>query len=209
MKVVRRFAFLNFIFEKMKDIKIAIFASGRGSNAVNIVKYFAQQKNIQFIILSNKQDAFVLQEAKKLNVPSFTFNREAFYKTQKVKEYLLAQEVDYIVLAGFMWLVPSYLVGAFEGKIINIHPALLPKFGGKGMYGMNVHQAVIESGDKESGITIHFVNKQYDEGQIILQAKCAVDLGDTAEILAQKIHQLEQTHFPEVIESTIDKINGK
>jgi phosphoribosylglycinamide formyltransferase-1 len=188
----------------MKDVKIAIFASGRGSNAVNIIKYFAQQKNIQFIILSNKQDALVLQEAERLNITSYTFNRETFYKTQKVKEYLFSQEVDYIVLAGFMWLVPTYLVNTFEAKIINIHPALLPKFGGKGMYGMNVHKAVIESGDKESGITIHFVNNQYDEGQIILQAKCKIDLGDTAELLAQKIHQLEYQNYPKVIEKLIN-----
>jgi len=187
----------------MKEIKIAIFASGRGSNAVNIIKYFAQQKNIKFVILSNKKDAFVLKEAEKLNIPSYIFDRITFYKTHKIQEYLVSQKVDYIVLAGFMWLVPAYLITAFEGKIINIHPALLPRFGGKGMYGNHVHKAVIESGDKESGITIHFVNSQYDEGQIILQAKCKIDSGDTAEILAKKIHQLEYQNFPKVIENLI------
>lgn len=187
----------------MKEIKIAIFASGRGSNAVNIIKYFAQQKNIKFVILSNKKDAFVLKEAEKLNVPSYTFDRNLFYKTEEVQEYLVSQAVDYIVLAGFMWLVPAYLIDAFEGKIINIHPALLPKFGGKGMYGNHVHKAVIESGDKESGITIHFVNRKYDEGQIILQKKCEIDLGDTPEMLAQKIHQLEYQNYPKVIEDLI------
>ena len=187
----------------MKEIKIAIFASGRGSNAVNIIKYFAQQKNIKFVILSNKKDAFVLKEAERLNIPSSIFDRNIFYKTQEVQEYLVSQKIDYIVLAGFMWLVPAYLIAAFERKIINIHPALLPKYGGKGMYGMNVHKAIIESGDKESGITIHFVNNQYDEGQIILQAKCKIDVGDTPEMLAQKIHQLEYQNYPKVIEDLI------
>lgn len=188
----------------MKEIKIAIFASGRGSNAVNIIKYFAQKQNSKFLILSNKKDAFVLQEAKKLNIPTYVFDRETFYKTKKVQEYLFSEQVDYLILAGFMWLVPPYLVNSFENKIINIHPALLPKFGGKGMYGMNVHQAVIDSGDKESGITIHFVNTKYDEGEIILQAKCKISFGETAETLAQKIHQLEYQNFPKAISSLIN-----
>jgi len=190
--------------------KVAIFASGSGSNAQRIIEYFKGHKDIRVeIILSNNPDSFVHERARNLNVESLVFTRSEFYETEKVLGILQEKEVCFLVLAGFLWLIPEYLLDVYKGKIINIHPALLPKFGGKGMYGMHVHDAVIQSGDQESGITVHNVNKNYDEGQIIFQAKCPVEPGDTAESLAGKIHQLEYKYFPVVIESVIlekDKI---
>lgn len=184
--------------------KIAIFASGSGSNAQNIVDFFKNQDKIRVdCILSNREDAFVLERAKKLGVDTQVFNRGDFYGSPKTLEYLQARGVDFIVLAGFLWLVPSYLIAAYPKRIINIHPALLPKFGGKGMYGMNVHKAVVEAGEKSSGITIHYVNDKYDEGDIIFQAKCPVFKEDTAEQVAEKVHQLEYEHFPKIINKLV------
>jgi len=139
----------------------------------------------------------------KLNIPAFVFDRAMFRETGEVLKYLIDENIDVIVLAGFLWLIPMDIINAFRGKIFNIHPALLPKHGGKGMYGERVHQAVIDGGDKESGITIHHVNERYDEGNIIFQAKCPVEPGDTVESLAGKIHKLEYKHFPGVIEKLI------
>lgn len=183
---------------------IAIFASGSGTNTKAIIEYFSS-KNLQPVklILSNNKDAFVLQRAKQYNIKGISFNREIFYKTNVIAKILEAEKIDFIVLAGFMWLVPIYLLQRYRNKIINIHPALLPKFGGKGMYGMHVHEAVIAKGEKESGITIHYVNDEYDKGKIILQVKCFVQPDDTAESLAQKVHELEYEHYPKVIESII------
>jgi phosphoribosylglycinamide formyltransferase-1 len=144
-----------------------------------------------------------LERARKEKIPTVCFNRKEFYESNFILDILSVQGIGFIVLAGFLWLIPEYLLNAYKGNIINIHPALLPKYGGKGMYGMHVHEAVIKSGDKESGITIHFVNEKYDDGQIIFQAKCLVEPSDTAETLAGKIHQLEYKYFPEVIESVI------
>ncbi len=147
-----------------------------------------------------------LYRAEKHNIPTCIFSRDEFYKSDKVVELLKDEKIDLIVLAGFLWLVPLNLIRAFPDKIINIHPALLPKYGGKGMYGMHVHQAVIDSGDAESGISIHYVNEKYDEGKIIFQARCKIDRDDTPETLAEKIHQLEYEYFPKVIEElTINK----
>ena len=185
----------------MKKINLAIFASGSGSNAENIVKYFEDHPSIGVKeILSNKADALVHERAKNLGIPSRSFTKEEF----KTETFLAGlEEVDFIVLAGFLWLIPHYLIEAFPNKIINIHPSLLPKYGGKGMYGGHVHRAVIEAQEKESGITIHLVNEEYDKGEVLFQAKCQVEAGDTAEMLAEKIHQLEYEHFPKVIEEYV------
>jgi len=182
-------------------LKIAIFASGAGSNAENIVNYFQNSTKFEFpLILSNKSDAFVHERAKKLGIPSFTFSREQFLDGQEILHFLNAYNIDAIILAGFLLKVSEVLIKAVPNKIINIHPALLPKYGGKGMYGENVHKAVKAAGDTESGITIHFVNENYDEGNIIFQAKCALTSDDTPETIAQKVHKLEYEHFPKAVE---------
>lgn len=181
--------------------KIALFASGSGSNVENIVRYFAGKKTVDFpLILSNKQDAFVHERAKMLGVPSVTFSRDEFADGRKIVSLLDKYEVDFIVLAGFLLKVSLPILEAYPNKIINIHPALLPKFGGKGMYGHHVHQAVVDAGETHSGITIHYVNEQYDEGSIIFQATCEVSAGDTPDMVADKVHALEYRYFPEVIE---------
>ena len=185
-------------------IKLVLFASGSGTNAENIVRFFDKNPDIKVVsICSNKQGAFVLERAKKLGIPFYIFNRQDFYETDKVLQYLQSLDTDWIILAGFLWLIPTNLLHAYPKRIINIHPALLPKYGGHGMYGMRVHQAVIDSHDKESGITIHYVNAEYDRGDIIFQSKCQVNTDDRAETLAQKVHQLEYEFFPAIIEKTI------
>jgi len=188
----------------MKKKNIAIFASGSGTNAESIVRYFnnSQLAHVS-LILSNNSNAYVLKRAEMLNVKTCLFDREQFYNSEKVLRILLDNDIDLIVLAGFLWLIPSELIKAYPDRIINIHPALLPKYGGKGMYGINVHKAVIESGDKESGITVHYVNEKYDEGNIIFQARCPVSAGDTPESLAEKVHELEYEHYPKVIEEVV------
>lgn len=186
--------------------KIAIFASGSGSNAENIIQYFAQKP--QFCVKSvfcNVPDAYVLERAKKYRIPSFVFNREEFRNPDKVFRQLQEQEIDFIVLAGFLWLMPSFITAAWPNKIVNIHPALLPAYGGKGMYGHHVHEAVIAAGEKESGITIHYVNDHYDQGAIIFQAKCPVLPTDTPDDLAARVHELEYRYFPQIIAETILK----
>ncbi len=185
-------------------INIAIFASGSGTNAQRIAEYFAPNKEVSITrIFCNKPDAYVLQRAQKLNIPTMIFDRKDFYHSGKVFQQLKDDATDFIVLAGFLWLIPSNIIASFNKKVINIHPALLPNYGGKGMYGHHVHQAVMASGDNESGITIHYVNENYDEGNIIFQAKCKIENGDTPESLAAKIHELEYTHFPLIIEQVI------
>jgi len=194
--------FVIFIPPCMK--RIAIFASGNGSNAQRIIEYLNHHPVARVeLLLSNNPQALALQRAQNLKIPTVVFNRDDFYATNHVLDILSVQGIDYIVLAGFLWLIPVDLLVAFRGRIVNIHPALLPKYGGKGMYGMRVHKAVIESGDKESGITIHHVNEKYDEGGIIFQARCAVVADDTPETLAAKVHQLEYRYFPEVIERLV------
>lgn len=186
--------------------KIAIFASGSGSNAENIIKYFANNEGVNIkLIVSNKEDAYVHQRAKNLGIESVTYSASDFYHTDKVLECLLQKEIDFIVLAGFLLKIPENLLRAYPNKIINIHPALLPKFGGKGMYGDNVHKAVVESGETESGITIHYVNENYDEGIIIFQAKCPVSATDSYEDVAKKVHALEYTYFPVIIDKLLNK----
>jgi len=185
--------------------RIVIFASGSGSNAQKITEYFSFSDVARVVsIFSNRKDAGVLQRAAATNIPVVVFDRVDFYETDLVLRKLENANPDLIVLAGFLWKVPKNIVSAFDKRIINIHPALLPKYGGKGMYGDNVHRAVIENREKKSGITIHHVNDNYDEGKIIFQAECAVEENDTPDALAQKIHVLEHKHFPEVIEKILE-----
>ena len=181
-------------------IKIALFASGSGSNAENIANYYSKSTVFEFpLIISNKADAYVHERAKKLQIPSFTFSREDFLAGDKIITFLKGYEIDYIVLAGFLLKIPNSLVEAYPNRIINVHPALLPKFGGKGMYGQHVHRAVADAGETESGITIHYVNGNYDEGNVIFQAKCPVLPTDTPDMIAEKVHALEYEHFPRII----------
>jgi phosphoribosylglycinamide formyltransferase-1 len=186
---------------------IAIFASGSGSNAENIIRYFSNKNSAKVsLVLSNKRQALVLKRAEALDIPSAFFDHKDFYVTGAVMDWLVSYDIDFIVLAGFLWLVPEKLIEKYHGRIINIHPALLPAYGGKGMYGETVHRSVIANHDPESGITIHYVNKMYDEGDIIFQARCRVDPDDTLESLAQKVHTLEYMHFPRVIEELVLKL---
>lgn len=185
-------------------INIAIFASGSGTNAENIANYFKNSPNVNVaLIVSNKKDAFVHERAKNLGIESVTFLKNDFENTDNVVDCLKKKGIDFIVLAGFLLKVPENLLRAYPSKIVNIHPALLPKYGGKGMYGDAVHKAVVEAGETESGITIHYVNENYDEGAIIFQAKCAVSENDTYEDVAKKVHTLEYMHFPIIIEELL------
>ncbi|MFV0390623.1 MAG: phosphoribosylglycinamide formyltransferase [Paludibacteraceae bacterium] len=182
--------------------KIAIFASGSGSNAENIIRYFQNSASFRFpLIISNRADAYVHQRAKSLCVVSLTYEKTDFETGKAILATLEENKIDYIVLAGFLLKIPETIIKAFPDKIINIHPALLPKYGGKGMYGNNVHRAVRASGDSESGITIHFVNEHYDDGNIIFQKKCLIEPTDSYEDIAQKVHALEYEFFPKVIET--------
>lgn len=181
-------------------IKIAIFASGSGSNAERIVEFFNSNDEIEVtLILTNNPTAGVIERAQRLNIPVVIFNKKVFSKTDKIVEMLQMQGIDWVILAGFLWLVPAHLIKAFENRMINIHPALLPKYGGKGMWGHHVHEAVVANKEIETGITIHYVNENYDEGKIIFQAKCKVTEADSAEEVAHKIHLLEYQYFPEII----------
>lgn len=184
--------------------RIVIFASGSGSNAENIISFFREKPEVTVVaVLTNKQTATVLNRCERLDVPAFYFNKTAFRDSDTVVRLLKGLQADLIVLAGFLWKIPSNLIEAFPNKIINIHPALLPKYGGKGMYGNRVHQAVKENKESETGITVHYVNENYDEGAIIFQAKTDVVPSDDANSIAQKVHQLEYEHFPKVIEKLL------
>jgi len=188
-------------------INIAIFASGSGSNAQRIAEYFENYSDIIINrIYSNKKDAYVLERATNLNIPSTIFNRNDFYQSDQILDNLRKENTDLIVLAGFLWLVPDNLLKNFKNRIINIHPALLPKYGGKGMYGSKVHEAVIANKEPESGITIHIVNEEYDEGEIIFQGKCTIEKGETPTSLAKKIHELEYKYFPVIIEEQLKQL---
>ena len=186
----------------MKPKKIALFASGSGTNAQNIIQYFKDSNKIRIDSLwCNNPEAYALTRASRLGVESYVFNRHQFYETNEVVDKLKNRNIDLIVLAGFLWLVPNNIIREFP--IINIHPALLPKYGGKGMYGMKVHQSVVENKETESGISIHYVNQHFDEGELIFQAKCPIVSGDTPEDVAKKVHELEYKHYPEVIEQLL------
>ncbi|WP_406685222.1 phosphoribosylglycinamide formyltransferase [Seonamhaeicola sp. MEBiC1930] len=186
--------------------RVVIFASGSGSNAENLIKFFQDSDNVSVIqVLTNNSHAKVLDRAKRLKVSALSFNRVAFTKTNDVLNILKTSKPDLIILAGFLWKFPETILEEFPNKVINVHPALLPKFGGKGMYGMNVHHAVVENNETETGITIHYVNENYDEGATIFQAKCDVLPTDTAEDVAAKIHELEMEHFPKVVEKLLNE----
>jgi len=187
-----------------KKYNIAIFASGSGTNAEEIMNYFQHHPSIAVtLLLSNNAEAYALERAKKFNVPSKAFTRTEFRDATFLLEWLRKEHVTHIVLAGFLWLVPDYLLKTFPNRIINIHPALLPKHGGKGMYGMKVHESVRALNDGETGITIHEVNEHYDEGKILFQATCPVQADETPEQIARNVHQLEYRHYPPVIEKWI------
>ena len=189
--------------------RIAIFASGSGSNAQKIMEHFKRSADAEVVlVLTNNPNAYVLQRADNFEIPTHIFSNTEFYKTDNVIRLLKNLQVDLVVLAGFLWLVPPALLSAFPNKVINIHPALLPKYGGKGMYGDHIHKAVLEAGEEESGITIHFVNENYDEGEILNQSKFRIDPGDTLEVIKFKIQQLEHHHFPRVIEGLLKKMKS-
>lgn len=189
--------------------QIAVFASGAGSNAQKIIEYFngnpATGARVALVVC-NKPSAGVLAIAEKAGIPTLLIERELFFRGDAYVPQLQQMGIGFVVLAGFLWKIPQPLIDAFPRRIVNIHPALLPKWGGKGMYGAFVHQAVIGAGEAESGITIHFVDEHYDHGDVIFQATCPVEPGDTPETLAQKVHQLEHRYYPEVIERVIGEM---
>lgn len=184
--------------------RIVLFASGSGSNVENIANFFKDNPKVTIsAVLTNKRDAKVLERCDRLKINALYFNRTAFLESDCVLDILKAMNPDLIVLAGFLWKIPDSLIFHFSDKIINIHPALLPKYGGKGMYGMKVHETIVQNKETETGITIHYVNQNYDEGAIIHQAKTVVTPSDTAESIAQKVHALEYEHFPKIIDSLL------
>jgi phosphoribosylglycinamide formyltransferase 1 len=195
----------RFLAKKL-TVRIAILSSGSGSNAENIIHFFSSEKRVKVvIIISNKSDAQVHQRAKRLGIPSFTFPKEILTDGLAMLQILNNERIDYILLAGYLMKIPVQLISSFPNRIVNIHPALLPKFGGKGMYGNYVHQAVVAANELESGITIHLVNENYDEGSIIFQARCPVFPNDSAEDVAAKVHKLEYRYYPEVIRDLLQK----
>ena len=182
--------------------KIALFASGNGTNAQRIMEYFSNHPVVSVgRILTNNPGANVIRRAGAFNVPVTVFNRTQFMESTDILKVLIDDGIGFIVLAGFLWMIPGYLLKAYPGRIINIHPALLPKYGGKGMFGMAVHKAVLAANEPRSGISIHFVNDKYDDGAIIFQAECDISPGETPESLAQKVHTLEYEYYPVVIEA--------
>ena len=183
---------------------LAIFASGNGSNAKNICYFFQNSSDINVVLIcSNNKDAYVVKIAKQLGVPLFIFTKQGLENFFKLENVLTKNRVDFIILAGFLLKIPKKLLEHYPNKVLNIHPALLPKYGGKGMYGNNVHKAVLEKKETESGITIHFVNSKYDDGEIIFQKKCDVEKTDSVESLGKKIQKLEREFFPKTIEWVI------
>jgi phosphoribosylglycinamide formyltransferase-1 len=194
------------IFKKIMR-NIAIFASGSGTNAEKLIHFFRTSPFGKVcLVLTNNKNAGVIQRAQANDIETLIFTKEQFYDTDEVLGLMKKREIDFVVLAGFLWLVPPRLLKEYENKIVNIHPALLPAYGGKGMYGHHVHEAVISNGEKESGITIHYVNQKYDEGDIIFQARCSVEKGDTPDSLASRIHLLEYEHFPRVVDQLLEKL---
>ena len=188
--------------------KLAIFASGSGSNAENICNYFAESSDIKVVLIcTNREDAFIVKRANKLNIPVYIFSKSELNNFVDLHKKLQNIEVDVIILAGFLLKLPAIMVDSYPNRIINIHPSLLPKYGGKGMYGSNIHKAVIKNKELESGISIHFVNQNYDEGKIILQKKCSISDNESVETLIHKIHKLEHNYFPFAIEKTIKKLS--
>jgi phosphoribosylglycinamide formyltransferase-1 len=188
----------------MSKVRVAIFISGKGSNALNIIKYFKGNDTVEVaLVLSNKTDAQGLENAQKLGVSAVVFNNETFKKSGEIDTYLRSLGIDFIVLAGFLRQIPADLVDSFKNKIINIHPSLLPKFGGKGMFGKHVHKAVLDSNEAESGISVHYVSNEYDEGKILFQKSTTIEVGETVNSLTAKIKVLEHAYFPTIIEKII------
>lgn len=186
---------------------IAIFASGNGTNAEQLVHHFAHHAKARVaLILTNRSSAFVLQRAERLGVPAYFFHKEQWAEGTEIIEILRRYEIDFVVLAGFLARVPDCVLQRFPQRMVNIHPSLLPKFGGKGMYGDRVHQAVLDAGEKESGITIHYTNQHYDEGAIICQERCPVLPDDTFDTLAARVHQLEYAHYPRVVDELVSAL---
>lgn len=189
-----------------EPIRLAILGSGNGTNAQQISEYFAGRTDVEVCcIIYNKRDAYIAQRAKNLGIEARYFGRKDFYETTAVLDYLREKKADWVILAGFLWLAPENMLAAYPNRIINIHPALLPNYGGKGMYGHHVHEAVVAAHEKESGITIHIVDRHYDRGTTLFQARCSVAPDDTADTLAAKIHLLEKEYFPRVIDETIHR----
>ena len=187
--------------------KLAIFASGSGSNAENICNYFADSSDIEVVLIcTNKRDSFIVNRANKLNIPVYIFTKYELNNFTDLHKKLQSIDVDFVILAGFLLKLPTIMVDNYPNRIINIHPSLLPKYGGKGMYGNNIHKAVIENKETESGVSIHFVNQNYDEGEIILQEKCVISSNETVETLIQKIHKLEHNYFPVAIDKIVKKL---
>lgn len=190
----------------MIPVRLAILASGSGTNAENIIQFFSADNRVKIaIVISNKAEAKVHQRAQNLGVPSVTLSKEVLTDGLALNQIIQKERIDFIILAGYLLKIPAELIAAFPNRIVNIHPALLPKYGGKGMYGNAVHQAVVDAKEQESGITIHFVNENYDEGSIVFQAKCPVFSEDSADEVAAKVHLLEYKHFPEVIGKLLQK----
>ena len=188
----------------LQQINIAILASGTGSNATALIKHFKASSLAQVsLVVSNRENALVLEKAKDLDVATALIKKQALYESNDLLEVFTKHNIQFVLLAGFLLKIPTAVVREYQGKILNIHPALLPKFGGKGMYGQHVHKAVLEQGEKESGITIHEVNEVYDDGKIIQQASCIIEEGETPESLQQKVHALEHAYFGKVAEQYI------
>ena len=206
MQCFAHFSLFCALKSRVMKKNIAIFASASGSNAENIIRYFQKSGSVQVsLVLSNKSDAYVLERAHRLRVPCNVFPKEDWIAGDEILAVLQEARIDFIVLAGFLFRVPDLLLHAYPYKIINIHPALLPKYGGKGMYGDRVHQAVVTAGEKESGITIHYINEHYDEGDTIFQVTCPVLPTDSPDDVAKKVHALEYEHFPLVIEKLLNE----
>ena len=187
--------------------KLAIFASGSGSNAENICNYFSASSDVEVVLIcTNKKDAYIVERANKLNIPVCIFTKHEVNSFVNLHKKLQNIGVDVVILAGFLLKIPTIMIENYPNRIINIHPSLLPKYGGKGMYGSNIHKAVIENKETESGISIHFVNQNYDEGKIILQEKCVISTNETVETLIHKINKLEHNYFPGAIEKTLKKL---
>ena len=187
--------------------KLAIFASGSGSNAENICNYFANSSDIEVVLMcTNKRDAYIVKRAEKLDIPVVFISKSELNNFDNLHKKLQSVKVDIIILAGFLLKLPAIMIEYYPNRILNIHPSLLPKYGGKGMYGNKVHKAVLENKETESGISIHFVNQNYDEGKIILQEKCVISEDETLETLTEKIHQLEHNYFPIAIEKTLKNL---
>lgn len=188
----------------MRKIRLALFASGSGTNAENIIKYFQNHQKIEVAsVFSNNPDAYVITRAQQYYVPVFTFTKADMNNSNRLLDMLHDQQIDVIVLAGFLWLIPHHIIEDFNNRIINIHPALLPNYGGKGMYGDRVHKCVWENAESETGITIHKVNEHYDQGQVLFQATVELQRSDTPDIIASKVHELEYKYYPGVVEQFV------